>query len=141
LTIVPTSPHPAPGQVLLYRKFVGARHSPKDKYIYILGNTSDGYTLFFLLSSQDYSQTTLARETVEIPLGMCSGLPKHCWIQCFHCVESRPTIDICSGLHFGQILDKGVLLPSILKAVRDVVSKSFVLQLREINEILALIPE
>jgi hypothetical protein len=127
------------GRVLLYKAFVGIGHPPKDKYIYILGSTSDGYTHFFLTSTQDYSKTSLARETVFVPVETCSGLPEACWIQCFHRVENRRTLDLQSGLHFGTIIDKGVLPEPIQKKVREVVKNSFVLEQREIDEVLAVL--
>jgi hypothetical protein len=117
---------------------VGVGHEAKSKYIYILGNTPDGYTHFFLISSQDYSKTPMARETVSLPKGSCSGLPLACWIQCFYVVEIRPTLDICSGINFGQILPKGHISEAIAKSVCETVAKSYILKLSEIDETLSL---
>jgi hypothetical protein len=141
LTLAPTFPTLVLGQVLLHTKFVGGvGFDAATKFLYVLGETSDNYTHFFIISTRDYSNTNLARETILIPLGTCNGLPKKCWIQCFHKVESIPTLDVRSGLHFGHILPKGKLPIQFSQSVRDVVSRSFVLQQREMDEVLTLIP-
>jgi hypothetical protein len=132
----PLSAIPPSGTILHIKNFVGVGHPPTNKYAYVLGETQDGGVLFFLISTQDYSQTQLGRETIFVPSGICNGLnsPEGCWIQCFHQVEFWGAAEFWTGRQSGRVTLEGQLPRSFLTRVREVVESSYVLKMREITE-------
>jgi hypothetical protein len=132
---------PSAGTVLHIRDFLGIGHAPKNKFAYVIGGTNEGGLLFFLISTQDYSKTELARETIFIPPGTCPSLrnPKGCWIQCFHRVEYWSASELLAALENGRVTWEGELPREFLIQVRTVVEKSNVLMEREITECLSVI--
>jgi hypothetical protein len=130
------------GSVIHIKNFVAPGHAPNDKFAYVIGcSPVDGYILFYLISSQDYSGTHLGNETLLIPVGTCPALAKQCWIQFFYVLHSISPSMLAEYLASGRLTVEGVLPVSYLSDARKVIENSDVLKQCEIDESLSVLPK
>ena len=130
------------GTVIHIKNFTSPPHPPANKYGFVIGlSRLDGHTLFALISTQDYSSTHLARETLLIPEKTCGGLKRRCWIQFFHVLHALSPKDVTSYTESGRLEIVGKLSPEYLMRSRALIAASDVLSQRQIDDALDALEE
>jgi hypothetical protein len=135
------NPDFSPGTVLHIKGFSSRGHSPKDKYLILIGSCSEDTVLAFLISSQmSYlSQQSHKSEVVRIPHNATAFLRRESLIQCFE-IERLSVEVLKDGIEAGDVTTCGKLPVKYLHMIRETVSKSNLLAQQDIEAALVVLP-
>lgn len=131
----------APGTVLHIKGYSSRNHPPKNKYLVVIGNSTDNETLGFLISSQMFylQQETHKSEVVRIPHNATNFLRKESIIQCFE-MERLETDSLMDGIERKEVSKCGKLPTKYLHQIRDTVCSSNLLAQQDIEEAEKVLP-
>lgn len=131
----------APGAVLHIKDFSSRGHPAKNKYLLILGCTSESEVLGFLISSQlgYLEQESHKKEVVRIPDRATAFLRSESMIQCFE-LECLSIDSLCDGFERGLVTNSGRLSIRYLHKVREAVTESRLLPQIDIERALRILP-
>jgi hypothetical protein len=130
------------GSVLHVRGYSSRGHAPKNKYVLIIGQKSDSEVLGFLISSQltYLTRESHKKEVIRVPHNATTFLKSESIIQCFE-MERLSVTALCEGFADGSITHEGKIPIKYLHRIREVVSDSFLLVQRDIDDVLKLLPK
>lgn len=130
------------GCVLHVAGFSSRGHTPRNKYILILGQVNDYTALGFLISSQlaYLGQDSHRVEVVRIPQGATGFLRYESIIQCFE-LEQLSIPDLSDGFDNGRVAVVGRIQTRYLHRIREAVTNSRLPTQRDIDAALSLLPE
>jgi hypothetical protein len=132
----------SPGSVLHIKDFSSRGHPAKNKYVVIIGSTSEAIAVGFLISSQlaYLTQEPHRNEVVRIPHNATTFLRAESIIQCFE-MEYLSAESLTDGFDEGSVRRVGKLLPKYLHRIRIAVEGSYLLPQRDIEIALRLLPK
>jgi hypothetical protein len=129
------------GTVLHVAGYSSRGHSPKDKYVVVIGAATGTTVLGFLVSSRGHYMEVAEyrRESVVIPAQSTSFLGRESYVQCW-VVERLDRVGLEEGFRTGQVERCGQLSGRWLHKIREVVENSELLTADEVRETLRVLP-
>lgn len=137
----PGKPDLSQCSVLHIKDFCSRGHTPKNKYLLVIGQSSESEVLAFLISSQlSYLQRESHKnEVVRLPANATSFLPFQSIIQCFE-LERLSISSLYDGFERGGVTNKGKLPVRYAHKIREVVKESRLLTQLDIDLALRVLP-
>ena len=129
------------GSVLHIKEFSSRGHPPKNKYLLVIGKSSESEVLGFLISTQLHylKRETHRKEVVSLPERTISFLRSESIIQCFE-LERLAISALWEGFDQGRISNEGKLPVKYAYKIRDAVRESRLLTQADIESALKILP-
>lgn len=132
----------SPGSVLHIKGFSSRGHTPKNKYLIVIGSATETVVLAFLISSQMFylERETHRNEVVRIPHNATQFLRSESIIQCFE-LERLSRVSLCDGYEDGKVSHEGKLPTKYLHHIRQTVEGSKLVAQEDIELALRVLPK
>lgn len=129
------------GTVLHIKDYSSRGHPSKNKYLVIIGLSTENVVIAFLISSQlaYLKQESHRTEVVRIPHNATTFFRSESIIQCFE-MERLPVDSLCEAFENGRVSCVGRLATKYLHQIREVVECSNLLSQEDIETALRILP-